>query len=348
LQKTKNINALPLWNTLINRKFYASYKSSQLDRDTSNLLALKQPSRFPGDDGTLNYACDSGVFVAALETVVPSMRKRVNREVVLRGNPLVLLCFGQSNAANTGQGFYSPRQPVYCFNFFDGAFYLAEDPLPGATGNGACPWGRVGDLLIESGRGIGSVLFINIAVGGSFLAEWIPGGPHNRRLSLAIERVARVGLRVDRLLWCQGEAEANLTNMGREQYKSQFHDMLRDVRDLGLAAPVHIAQSTFCATSEHPYDNRHEIRSALAELVDPPRGRLPGPDTDVIGLEGRTDGCHFNEIGLCNFGKLGKATIECCFKNTKNAGKCCSSSAPKNQVLTRPIFLRNKYLSCYL
>ena len=169
--------------------------------------------------------------------------------------------------------------------------------MPGATGNGGSPWGRLGDLLIEAGY-CKSVLIIGVAVGGSYIAEWTPGGPHNRRLALAVERLTRAGIIINRMLWAQGEAEANLTDMRRETYERHFRNMLTDLRYMGVQAPIHVARSTLCATAEHPYDNRDEIRAAQTALVDSLDGIQAGPDTDAIGMGGRVDGCHFNEAGL--------------------------------------------------
>ena len=254
-------------------------------------------ARFPGDDDSLAYARDAGVFIPDIDWEVEYSRKRFSRAEVMSKDPAVIFCFGQSNAANHGMGSYTPRQSVYCFNPMDCEYYLAEDPIPGATGSDGSPWGRLGDLLVEGGHAR-SVVFISIAFGGTFASDWAPGGGPARRLALAMQRAEWAGLDIDRMLWCQGEAEANNTQMRREEYKRHFRAMEDEIRRAGVRAGIWVARATLCATEGRPFDNRGEIRAAQAELVDPVLGIFAGPDIDEIGLEGRHDGCHFNEQGL--------------------------------------------------
>ena len=230
--------------------------------------------------------------------MIGANRRPIDKRIVLSQNPIVFFCLGQSNAANTGEALYSPKRPVYCFNPFNSKFYNCDDPLPGATGSGGSPWGRLGDTILLNRPDISSVCFVSIAVGGSFINEWAPAGVYSRRLDFAIERLLRVGLTVNFILWCQGEAEANLTSLTRHSYIACFHEMLGNIRLRGINAPVYVAKSTLCETAIHPYKNRDEIRGALEDLVGSNLGILRGPDTDSIGLDGRSDGCHFNETGL--------------------------------------------------
>lgn len=264
-------------------------------------LAQSEPvtyeSQFPGDDCTVAYAKDAGVFIADIDWEVAQSRKRYGRAEVMARDPAVILCFGQSNAANHGMGSYRPRHPVFCFNPMDCGFYLAEDPIPGATGSDGSPWGRLGDMLVQDGI-VRSVVFISVAFGGTYCSDWAPGGGPARRLALAIERARLSGLEIDQMLWCQGEAEANNTQMRRRQYKRHFLAVEAEIRRLGVGASIFVALATLCATEGRPFENRGEIRAGQLELPDPDLGVFAGPDIDEIGLEGRHDGCHFNEIGL--------------------------------------------------
>jgi hypothetical protein len=106
------------------------------------------------------------------------------------------------------------------------------------------------------------------------------------------------GVRTDVLCWHQGEAEANLTAMTAGEYRTSFLAMLRGIRAHGSHAAIYVAVATLCATAEHPFRNRDEIRRAQQELPSVGRGILAGPDTDVIGIEYRLDGCHFSADGL--------------------------------------------------
>src|SRR5439155_26485105 len=88
---------------------------------------------------------------------------------------LTLLAFGQSNAANSGDGLYSAAKAACVFNVFDMKFYAAIDPLPGASNDGAAVWTRLADKLLEAGV-YSSIVLVPIAVGGSVLKDWAPGG----------------------------------------------------------------------------------------------------------------------------------------------------------------------------
>lgn len=259
---------------------------------------------FEDDDGSLKYAQDAGIYTPGVEASIGGDRRTFDpARRLLRPRPRVFLCFGQSNAANHGRGRYKPKRGVFCFNPMDSGFYTASDPLPGATGNDGSVWGRFGDVLVQNAFSA-PVIITTIAFGGSYVADWSPGGRLNRRLIFAIQRMLRNKLQISALLWWQGEAEANLSDMKRETYKSKFLTIVRQVRDAGIGSPFFVARSTLCANAAHPYDNRSEIRSAQAELVDTSLGIFAGPDTDRIGLDGRFDGCHLNEVGLQSAARL--------------------------------------------
>jgi hypothetical protein len=86
---------------------------------------------------------------------------------------MVALVFGQSGAANAGETPRIATRDVY--NFYKGKLYRAQDPLLGATGNGGSVWTRLGDKLIER-QFYDAVVFVPIAVAGSTISRWRPGG----------------------------------------------------------------------------------------------------------------------------------------------------------------------------
>jgi hypothetical protein len=207
------------------------------------------------------------------------------------------MTFGQSNAANTGAGHYQAQDSVSVFNIFDMKFYRAIDPLPGTSNNGAAVWGRLGDLLVSAGV-CESVVFVPIAVGGSFIRDWIKDGPNHRRLIFALHRLQRAQLKPDWIFWHQGEAEANLTDMSAKEYRDHFRSIVWAIRRRDVFAPVWIAVATLCATADHPFKNRDQIRAGQIAAASLWRRIRRGPDTDEIGVEHRFDGCHFAESGL--------------------------------------------------
>jgi len=105
----------------------------------------------------------------------------------------VLLTAGQSNAGNHGEERLKPTADVYNLNIFDHGCYVAQDPLLGTTGDGGNLFTQLGQLLVE--RGVyDAVVLVPIAVGGSSVEDWAPGGTLNIRFSAAFEAMAAVCL----------------------------------------------------------------------------------------------------------------------------------------------------------
>jgi Carbohydrate esterase, sialic acid-specific acetylesterase len=257
---------------------------------------------WPADDHTLDYAVSRGVYVPGNEVEINQHRAFVPwRHLFDDHNCGVFLILGQSNAANHGAGKHTAQQRSYCLDFLRMRCYIADDPLPGASGNEGSVWSQLGDMIIE-GKMFQNVLFVPLAFGGSFISDWVAGGSMYGRTSLALSRIRKAlntrFLPFSGILWQQGEAEANHTNMSDLAYKMYFHDVVGDLRAHGVFAPIFVARSTICESGDHPYRNHAAIRRAQGELADPYHGIFPGPDTDQIGAEGRRDGCHFSDIGL--------------------------------------------------
>jgi hypothetical protein len=266
-------------------------------KDCSSItIEVSVPKLFEGDDGTLKYSKSAGLYLDGVDAPVFPDRA-VAAEVARKRDTAIILTFGQSNAANLGDGPYAAKKEVYVYNIFDCEYYRAIDPLPGATNNGGSVWSRLGDRLVEADM-YRSVLFIPIAYGGSFITEWAPGGVHYRRLQFATQRMHAGGLVPDVLCWHQGEAEANHTDMTADEYRRHFLAMLNAIRGADIMAPIYVATATLCADQSHPKKNHEAIRTAQRELVSLKDNILPGPDTDMIGIEHRWDGCHFAASGL--------------------------------------------------
>lgn len=204
----------------------------------------------------------------------------------------VLLTGGDSNAANYGQLPIAPRDAVFNFDPFDGRCYRARDPLLGPDGNGGSVWTRLGDLLV-SRKLYDQVLIVPIAVSGSALRRWTPGGDLHGRIVDAKLRLHAAGLRITHVLWHQGERDAALDTPAAE-YTAQFGAFLSGLRELGIDAPVYAAVATACGGPGHD-----ALRSAQRALPERYPELKPGPDTDALDrLEHRHDACHFSDTGL--------------------------------------------------
>ena len=103
-------------------------------------------------------------------------------------------------------------------------------------------------------------------------------------------------LRPTHFLFQQGEKDAILPTT-QEQYVSQLHQFVKRIRVVGFDAPFYLSRTTKCDV-EGP-KNVAAIRAAQLSAADNQLNIRPGPDTDLIGNDGRNphDGCHMNELG---------------------------------------------------
>ncbi len=203
---------------------------------------------------------------------------------------MIALVFGQSNAANFGEGRRKSRAGV--FYFFRGRFGRARDPLPGANGIGGSVWTRLGDQLIVA-KLFTQVIFVPAAIGATEIALWAPGGLLHEDLLRNIRETLQAGHRFTHLFWHQGESDAVL-KIDPADYQLRFKGMLAAIRALGVDAPIFVAQATRCGD----YLPNEDIRWAQHNLVDPAQSIFAGPDTDSLDNTWRHDGCHFSNRGL--------------------------------------------------
>jgi|GEM_PF-845402 len=217
----------------------------------------------------------------------------------------VILAFGQSNIGNEGDlsGLYVPGPGVYNFNFLDGRCYVAKCPLLGAGLNRSNFVTRLGDLLVRR-KIYDCVLLVPIALGGTYIADWAPGGRANLRLMITLELLRRLGITITHAIFQQGEAEGNQINADGAAWARNFDSVVKAVRLYGMEAPIFVAQCSICCC-----DPNEIIRAAQRSVVDPARGIYAGPDTDTIRRDERWDGCHFSLTGLEKAAQLWFDTI---------------------------------------
>jgi len=215
----------------------------------------------------------------------------------LRGErTAVLLAMGQSNAANEGTLAVVDAPRSYNFNLFDAHCYEARDPLLGATGVGGSVWTRVARSLVAAGT-YDLVVVAPIAVGGSSIRRWSPDGDLFERIELAQRGLVAAGLPATHVLWHQGESDVD---MDPGVYTSHFRAMLAAMRELGIAAPVYVAQASLCRNQ-----GSAALRTAQRALATSLPGVLPGPNTDEIDrFHWRRDFCHFSVAGLDEHARL--------------------------------------------
>jgi hypothetical protein len=204
---------------------------------------------------------------------------------------LVLVTFGQSNAANSGPARFGGSPGIYNFNPFDGRCFEAQDPLLGAGGDGGSVWLPLARQIIESGLAA-NVVIAPIALGGTRVADWAPGGRLSGRFARMQEAAMGAGLRANAILWHQGESDRDSR---AADYRASFLAMVRAIRDSGSTAPIYVARATRCGSlvSREINEVQRELGHGHAEL-----GLREGPDTDTLAQPVWRDGCHFTRAGI--------------------------------------------------
>jgi hypothetical protein len=230
---------------------------------------------------------------------------RIERACGPSGQTAVIVIHGQSNAANYGSSRYAAREAVDNFDAVTGKCFAAVDPLLGTDGAGGNFATRLGDILIQTGR-YKRVVVVPIAVEGASLS--VLNGEHAGRIDNVILKLKAAGLVPTHLLFQQGEKDAMLTTT-QEQYVSLLHRLVTRFRAAGIDAPFYVSQSTKCDAVDPK--NFAAVRAAQESAIDDALNVRRGPDTDMIGNDGRNpnDGCHMNESGTLATAALWAAFI---------------------------------------
>lgn len=245
------------------------------------------------------------LFIFYLMAFTVSCKKNSEPAAPVNCNPgharmdtAVLLVLGQSNAANTGETKYRSTC-IGALNFYEGKFYTLEDPLKGANGDGGSVWSRLCDILLQNGMAR-VVVIAPVAIGGTYIGQWKPGGMYNHLITEAIFSLELKGLTITHILWHQGEYNNAFLDSSRtpeenaQRYREDFLSLVAQFRAMGVNAPVFPAIATRCA--DVPPDL--VLGQAQHDLANDTLGIYNGPNTDLLGWEYRRDGCHFNDLGL--------------------------------------------------
>lgn len=234
----------------------------------------------------------------------------------------VFIVAGQSNSANHGAE--KQRTKTGLVAAFDGEKWrLANDPQPGASGDGGSFIPPFGDAIAEKFHV--PVGIVACGVGGSSVREWLPKGatfPNpptvennvQRRpdggwtsqgeiFATLVSRMKALGPRGFRaVLWHQGESDANQADAMRtlpgNLYREYLEKVIRDSRrETRWDAPWFVAQVSYHVPGD---EASPDIRAAQASLWKDGIA-LEGPDSDALKgdlREGSGKGVHFSGSGL--------------------------------------------------
>lgn len=213
---------------------------------------------------------------------------------------MLLFVLGQSNASNTVDPGYATSQPVYAYAYADGMCHRVRDTILGATGDKGSSWSRLGDRIVGSGLA-DTVIFVDIARGGSSLLHWAPGGQFYPLLTGTLDALAAKGLHPTHVLFHQGEADCAF-GLSRQEYGLLLSAVLDAIRaHAGSDSDIFVSRASLylnpqCADRHDPgcYVSCPAVTEAQTAAADPARRIFSGPDTDrLIPWFDRNDGYHF-------------------------------------------------------
>jgi hypothetical protein len=206
----------------------------------------------------------------------------------------VFLTCGQSNSCNHGRPRQSAKSDeVSACDWQSGQWSHAEDPEPGAEGDGGSPWPLLGDLLVAKYHV--PVGFISVGVGNTTVGQWLPNGDLYKRIKTGLGRAGLHGLRA--ILWHQGESDSVEGTSTDEYYHALSLIIARSRRDAGYDVPWGVA-----LVSYHPSasaDKQKPIIAGQKLVIEKEPKVFQGASTDDFHLHDyMADGVHFNAAGL--------------------------------------------------
>jgi hypothetical protein len=231
------------------------------------------------------------------------------------GRALVICFLGQSTNQNSVQAATHAGDNPHIFNVSMAHpspthLWQAKEPLLCADATS----GHHGMLLAQGlldGGFADNIVLVNVAVGGSYAADWCPGGGivgGNQsgvragsvayRIGLAARLLAFAGLAdlPTVLDWQQGEWDSDNVATTQADHTAALAGTIVECKRVGLlrsGRAMFVHQCTRLASSS---GNRNPIRAAQAAVVDGDLV-LAGVDIDTLGSGTRHDGSHFTVAG---------------------------------------------------
>lgn len=218
--------------------------------------------------------------------------------------PIKILVIGQSNAAGFGTTPYTATNAFvgewsesnyHVYPYADPIIYGDHDVAP----NTGSIWGRLGDLLMETGY-FSSVGFDVIAVGSSSVFNWDEQHADSNtpvRGYLCASRLANAldDYTWDVLIWQQGEQDT-VNGTSQSAYATALTNIVNKIRTV-TQAPLFISLSSYAFGNKSDAVRQAQLQVALAKKDS---NVYIGFDMDFIvpPSKRRSDNVHLNEDGL--------------------------------------------------
>jgi lysophospholipase L1-like esterase len=208
---------------------------------------------------------------------------------------MIALVFGQSQAANVVREQFVGGGHV--FNYFRGRCYAATDPLLGTGGDGGNVWTLIGTELVQQ-KQFEAVVLVTIAIGGTSIAQWAPGGNLHAHLMSAVDAVGPA-FSYTHVFIQQGETDL-LEHTTAGDYFRRFAELIAALRQSGVDAPIFVAIETgYCDGRWTPPKPNNPIAEAQRRVIAGHDGLYFGADMDAAlnSASDRYDGCHMSGTG---------------------------------------------------
>jgi hypothetical protein len=207
---------------------------------------------------------------------------------IVTDKTIVAFVFGQSNSANgEGERFQANGETV--FNYFDNHYYIASDPLLGATGTAGSMWTITANKLIEK-KIADKVILIAAGVGGTSVKQWRNGGDLNKMLEMRLKETQKNHINITHFLWHQGESD---NGTYESEYENGLTEVIKLTQHYYPSAKFFVSQaSAHCPNTSSDAILRSQRDVTKLENV------FLGPNTDLIDAIDRWDGCHLSGRGV--------------------------------------------------
>lgn len=242
------------------------------------------------------------------EATTAAGRTRVDCKTLNEPGALLIPFIGQSTNNGAVAGTYAPVNGSKIFNLsiaHRGACFVAQEPLLSSDLLQGHHGMELADMLLSDGV-VSKVILVNISLGGSNAADWVPGGGvHNGsisssgvlayRIGLAARAIANAGLwNVRTIIDLQnGEWDTDAPNTPQATFAAQDQAIVAEFKRVGLLRAgnvmfVHL--NTRLEAAGATTAARTAIRAAQASIPD---GILvlPGADIDTIPCAQRDSSC---------------------------------------------------------
>ena len=234
-------------------------------------------------------------------------------EVACPADYLAIASFGQSNASNKVRREGGPITiddgKTFMWDWTSGKCYPYSEPVVGTSGNGG---NILTDTIIQLKTMHSENLLIAVfAKGGSSIFDW----SHVRlsiRLDNVLQRLKKHAIEPKIFFWHQGESDAipeiylpwKINAYGETKGSvSRYYEMalsliVQKIHGYFSHSTIGVALVSICGNDGSPL-----IINAQKIVADKYPYVKISSNTDMLGNEYRSDGCHFNELGVAKIGK---------------------------------------------